>query len=78
LDAAYSIGRVYVRLFAVYTVYLVAGIAMMIWFRIGGTIPLVERCMATIWFWTFCWAINYTYVKWLGKMFRRQDEKDKM
>lgn len=66
------------RLFILYTIYIVAGIAMMIWFRMNDFVPLVERIMATIWLYTLAWASNYTYVKWLGKMFRRQDAKDKM
>jgi hypothetical protein len=50
----------------------------MFWFFIADVPEISSAIMATIWLYTLAWASNYTYVKWLGKIFRRQDAKDKM
>jgi hypothetical protein len=66
------------RLAALYAVYIFAGICMMLWFRMTPVPRFTGITMSTIWLYTLCWASNYTYVKWLGKMFRRQKKKDAM
>ena len=63
------------RLALIYIVYIFAGFAMMFWFFIADVPEISSTAMATIWLYTLAWASNYTYVKWLGKLFRRQDEK---
>jgi hypothetical protein len=66
------------RLAALYVVYIGIGLYMLAWLPLKDLPPIPAIMIATIWLYTLAWASNYTYVKWLGKLFRRQHEKDQM